>query len=124
MEQLLLTAREAAACLGIGKSFFYKTLRTGDMLPPVKILGKNLWSYEELKYWIANDCPTQVEWKKKAHERMDRYRAMKVNSLSDAYVKEMICQGTKLKHVDIPKELVGLKRELMKIKRELKKQSN
>jgi predicted DNA-binding transcriptional regulator AlpA len=59
---LLVTAKTAAALCG--KSL--RTWRTWDAagwIPrPVRIGRSTLWRADELRAWVAADCPRRVEW--------------------------------------------------------------
>jgi predicted DNA-binding transcriptional regulator AlpA len=61
-DKLLLSADEAAAVLGIGKTLFY-SLHSGGRLPlPVKLGRRTLWRVDELKSWTAAGCPNRQKW--------------------------------------------------------------
>lgn len=68
--------------------------------------------YARRKKWaIAN--------KDKIQKRAKRLKAYYVDELQDAYVKQQLVKGTGLKHSDIPKALVDLKRATMLVKRSI-----
>lgn len=71
----LLRAPDAAAWLSIGRSAFYKAVKSGIIPAPVTVEKINLWRTGELIDWIAAGCPPAVEW---------RWRPSLVVKLEDA----------------------------------------
>lgn len=116
VETLLISAKEAAKMLGISQAFFYRLHDAGKVPLPRKLGRRSLWSIQELKDWIAIDCPPLEGWNK-GKERLKKARAKLINS----YVKDIIChEHPTLKHIDIPEDLVRLRREVIKIRRFIK----
>jgi excisionase family DNA binding protein len=60
---LLLSADDAAALLGIGRSHFYGLHSSGRLGPmPVRLGKRSLWRRDELENWVASDCPSRQQW--------------------------------------------------------------
>ena len=59
-ESLLVSAREAAELLGVGKSLLYQMASDGR-LGPVPILGSK-YSRQELIDWVHKRCPAREQW--------------------------------------------------------------
>ena len=65
-ETLLLSATEAAALLGIGKTLFYTMAASGELGPmPIELRTKKLWRREELAEWTRQGCPPRPVWLKR-----------------------------------------------------------
>jgi predicted DNA-binding transcriptional regulator AlpA len=60
---LLLSAEDAAALLGIGRSLFYGLHSSGRLGPlPVHLGKRSLWRRDELIQWVSSDCPPRQRW--------------------------------------------------------------
>jgi hypothetical protein len=63
VEPLLVGAEDAARALGIGRTSFLLADKTGEIGPQsVKIGGRRLWSLEQLRAWVAANCPPRARW--------------------------------------------------------------
>ena len=73
MESLLLSAEDAAALLGIGRSLFYSMHSSGRLGPlPVKLGRRALWNRRELEAWVEAGCPARLQWQnRKVMENAD-----------------------------------------------------
>jgi predicted DNA-binding transcriptional regulator AlpA len=61
-EPLLLNARQAAALCGKAVRT-WRTWHASGLIPrPVRIGRSMLWRADELRAWIAADCPNQQQW--------------------------------------------------------------
>ena len=56
-EKLLLSADEAAALLGIGRTHFWGLHSSGRLPMPVRLGRRTLWVAEELRAWTENRLP-------------------------------------------------------------------
>ena len=63
---LLVPAKQASKLCGVGLSLFYELNSTGQIPQAVKLNSKSLWSYDLLKLWADNGCPSRdsAEWQK------------------------------------------------------------
>ena len=61
-EKLLLNAKEAGALCNRGRSTWLRLLKRGLIPKPRRLGGGVLWSYEELRAWIAAGCPDRLTW--------------------------------------------------------------
>ena len=62
-ESLLLSASQAAALLGIGRSHFYSLHSSGRIGPlPVRLGRRTLWRRDELMEWTRKNCPSRDKW--------------------------------------------------------------
>jgi excisionase family DNA binding protein len=60
---LLMSAKEAAKKLGVGRSHFYALHSSGRLGPlPIRLGKRSLWRRDELEAWVANDCPVRQVW--------------------------------------------------------------
>jgi len=59
LPRLLLTATEAAARLGIGRSTLWRLHARGLVPAPVRLGAAARWSVAALEEWIAAGCPTR-----------------------------------------------------------------
>ena len=63
IEPLLVSIDEAARLLGIGKTTFYQLCSSGRIGPMAIKFGKrSLFRLDELREWVAADCPPRVKW--------------------------------------------------------------
>ena len=62
MKHLLLDAGEVAALLGVGRSTLYRLDDVGGIPRGVRLGRMRRWSREELRAWIAADCPPRHRW--------------------------------------------------------------
>ena len=63
MEPLLIGPDEAARLLGIGKTTFYQLCSSGRIGPmAIKFGRRSLFRLDELRDWVAADCPPRVKW--------------------------------------------------------------
>ena len=63
MESLLLSAEDAAALLGIGRTLLYSMHSSGRLGPlPVKLGRRALWNRREIVAWVAAGCPAREQW--------------------------------------------------------------
>jgi predicted DNA-binding transcriptional regulator AlpA len=60
--KLLLTDREAAELLSIGKATLWSNVKKGEVPPPIKIGGATRWRVADLLAFVAN-APTVLERK-------------------------------------------------------------
>jgi len=57
IEPLLLSAAQAAALCGIGRSLFYSLHSSQELGPlPLKLGCRTLWRRKELETWISEGC--------------------------------------------------------------------
>lgn len=118
MEKLLVSTKEAAELLGIGRSTFYQIWSNGKLLPrPIMFNSKKVWSVEELKEWVRWGCPKNLTKYKKIKKKRREESKEKILALCDSYVKNLLCHNTNLKSKDLPIELVKTKRVHLKFKR-------
>jgi excisionase family DNA binding protein len=63
-QPLLLSAVEAAALLGIGRTALYALNSSGRLPLPVRLGGRVLWRRAELAAWTACEppCPSREKW--------------------------------------------------------------
>ena len=62
-ENLLLSADEAAALCGVGRSHWYSMHSSGQLGPlPVRLGRRTLWRREELAAWVKAGCPGRTRW--------------------------------------------------------------
>lgn len=65
MDKLLLKSEDAAEMLGISRTHLYQLSSTGEIGPRPLKLGKcSVWSYLELRAWVAAGCPRREEWER------------------------------------------------------------
>ena len=63
IEPLLVSPDEAARLLGIGKTTFYQFCSSGRIGPmAIKFGRRSLFRLDELREWVAADCPPRVKW--------------------------------------------------------------
>lgn len=63
MESLLLSAKDCAELLGIGKTLFNSMHSSGRLGPlPVKLGRRVLWNRKELAAWVEASCPARQQW--------------------------------------------------------------
>jgi len=69
--QELLTAKDVAELLDIGRSTLYRLKSSGKVPRPVKIGGNVRWRRAEIEAWIADGCPplSRWEWEGGGNER-------------------------------------------------------
>jgi len=68
-EKLLISARDAAAMLGISRAFFYGMIATGRLGPaPVKLGRRRLYKIDELRDWCRAGCPARDKWLLVGHD--------------------------------------------------------
>lgn len=69
---LLLSAKQAAAAIGVGKSFFYCLHSSGRLGPlPVHLGRRTLWNRQELESWVQQGCPARDKWQELKKQRPD-----------------------------------------------------
>jgi len=63
---ILVDAKTASKLCGMGLSLWYELSSTGRTPQPVKLNSKKLWSYELLRLWGLNGCPSRdsTAWQK------------------------------------------------------------
>ena len=66
------------------------------------------------KHWRANNVDKFNEYERNRNQNLRE-------ELNSTYVKRMICQGTRLRHSDIPDSMVAAYSESVKLKRLIKK---
>lgn len=59
---LTLSANDAAALLGIGKTTFWSLHNQGKLPKPVRLGRRVLWRRKELEAWLEADCPSRDRW--------------------------------------------------------------
>jgi predicted DNA-binding transcriptional regulator AlpA len=59
---LLLTAKAAAAYLGLTRSAFYKYDITGVTPQSMHLGGRRFWRRDELREWVDAGCPPRHKW--------------------------------------------------------------
>ena len=63
IEPLLVSLDEAARLLGIGRTTFYQLCSSGRIGPmAIKFGRRSLFRLDELREWVAADCPPRVKW--------------------------------------------------------------
>ena len=63
MEPLLLSAKDSAKLLGIGRTLFYSMYSSGRLGPlPIRFGRRVLWDRKELEAWIEAGCPKRDRW--------------------------------------------------------------
>ena len=62
LEPLLVPAAVAAEMVGVSRAAWWGYHASGRCPSPVKLGGRTLWRVEELKAWVAADCPPRVKW--------------------------------------------------------------
>lgn len=63
IDSLLLSAKEAAKLIGVGRSHFYALHSSGRLGPmPISLGRRTLWKREELENWVRASCPTREQW--------------------------------------------------------------
>lgn len=63
IESLLVSVKDAAKLLGIGKTLFYELHSSGFLGPiPVKFGSRSLWNRQELTDWVNAGCPAREQW--------------------------------------------------------------
>ncbi len=61
-EKLLLSDKEAAELLGIGRTLLWGLHSAGKIPLPVRLGRRTLWNVEELRNWTAAGCPARDRW--------------------------------------------------------------
>ena len=61
-QKLLISATDAAKCLGISRTMFYEQMNSGRLPYPIRFGRRMVWSAEEMKQWIAAGCPNGDKW--------------------------------------------------------------
>jgi predicted DNA-binding transcriptional regulator AlpA len=62
-EAFLVSAEDAAALIGVGRSHFYALHSSGRLGPmPVKLGKRTLWVRQDLMDWAAQHCPPRQKW--------------------------------------------------------------
>src|SRR5262245_14264127 len=62
VEPLLLAATAAARLCAVSLASWYRLVSAGRTPAPVRLGGSVRWRAEELRAWIAGDCPSRREW--------------------------------------------------------------
>lgn len=63
IEPLLVSHNEAARLLGIDRTTFYQLCSSGRIGPmAIKFGRRSLFRLDELREWVAADCPPRVKW--------------------------------------------------------------
>ena len=62
VEPLGLAATEAAAFVGVSRSFWWKAHSAGKIPAPVRVGSKALWRRDELTAWMHAGCPPRDKW--------------------------------------------------------------
>ena len=63
MDSLLVSAKDAARLLGIGKTLFYELHSSGRLGPMrVKLGRRSLWNRQELTDWVNAGYPAREQW--------------------------------------------------------------
>jgi hypothetical protein len=77
-------------------------------------------SAKHKEYYLKPDVVERVKEQKKVYAQTTGRATKKkyIEELHDTYICNQLCRNTSLRHQDIPKELVEVKRLIMKIKRE------
>ena len=64
LDRAMLSDREAAAFLGVGKTTLWSMLSTGELGPqPVKIRSLTKWNRRELLAWLDAEMPNADRWR-------------------------------------------------------------
>jgi len=64
-ERLALTAKDAAALLGISRAQLWKLHSSGKIPMPVRLGTKApRWRVDELREWLAAGCPDRQTWQR------------------------------------------------------------
>lgn len=61
-DKLLLSAKEAAAFIGIARSTWYALRSEGKIPASINLGGRVLWRKNELSAWVNADCPNGLKW--------------------------------------------------------------
>jgi len=61
-ESILLSAPEAAALCGVGRSLWYSLHSSGRIPLPVRLGRRTLWRKDELRDWTNAGCPNRDKW--------------------------------------------------------------
>jgi hypothetical protein len=77
-------------------------------------------SAKHKEYYLKPNVVERVKEQKKVYAQTTGRATKKkyIEELHDTYICNQLCRNTSLRHQDIPKELVEVKRLIMKIKRE------
>jgi len=62
LQPLTVGAATAAKLLGIGTSTWHLWRATGRTPAPIRIGGRVLWKYDELRAWIEAGAPCREKW--------------------------------------------------------------
>lgn len=64
-ERLALTAKDAAALVGVSRSFWWKLHAAGKVPLPIYLGSKApRWRVEELRAWLAAGAPDRQTWQR------------------------------------------------------------
>ena len=70
-----LSAKQAAAVLGVARSTFLSQHSAGRTPNPVRIGGRTLWIADELRAWLDAGCPVRERWEQQKVIRKPRLTA-------------------------------------------------
>jgi predicted DNA-binding transcriptional regulator AlpA len=56
---IMVNARQAARLFGMSLSLWYQLSSAGRTPQPAKLNSKSLWSYDQLRLWANNGCPSR-----------------------------------------------------------------
>lgn len=60
-QPLLLTDNQVAELLQISRRSVWRSLKRGELVPPVRIGGAARWRRRDIERWIAEGCPACPE---------------------------------------------------------------
>lgn len=61
-ELIAIDARQLAELLGLSVRTVRRLDSSAELPRPIRIGGAVRWRYEEIKAWIAADCPDRQQW--------------------------------------------------------------
>ena len=64
-DKLLVSANDAAAMLGIGRSLLYSMASDGRLgITPIRFGKRTLYNVDELRRWVKAGAPCRKDWRK------------------------------------------------------------
>lgn len=62
-EPLLVSTRDFAKLLGCSVRHVERAVVRGDVGPkPLDVWGRKLWRVQEIREWVAAECPGRIAW--------------------------------------------------------------
>ena len=62
INKLMLSAKDAAKYIGIGRTLWYALKSEGKLPAPTQLGKRVLWRRCELQAWVEADCPDRLVW--------------------------------------------------------------